>query len=206
MTMIPSERADNYSLRFPNFPKPQIDGRWLNAVWMMGNNYKSHAPGFYGAYPPGYIRRISSLFPDVRNIAHIFSGSLDADQASAGFGDHVRVTRVDVRPEPHPDVRPDIVADVETRDWFEEPGFDLVLADPPYSVEDAEHYGPPLCSRKKVIERCWEALVPGGNLVWMDQVLPMYSKDKWNLWGLICIVRSTNHRVRLVSIMEKVDQ
>jgi hypothetical protein len=40
----------------------------------------------------------------------------------------------------------------------------------------------------------------GGYLVWLDMVHPMYRKTDLKLWGQIGIVRSTNHRYRLVTM------
>jgi hypothetical protein len=39
--------------------------------------------------------------------------------------------------------------------------------------------------------------------VWLDQVWPMHRKDEWRTVGRILLQRSTNHRVRLVSIFER---
>lgn len=207
MTLTLVERAESYARAFPKFPAPRADARWLDAVWMMGNNYRSLAPGFYGSYPPGYLRRVGALFPDARRVLHIFSGSLTSEQARDGLHEDARVLRIDAREEPHPGVRPDVVADVCSgllpfigKSFG---GADLILADPPYSVEDALHYGPPMVDRKKALARCAEALAPGGHVVWMDQVLPMYRKDALTHVGNICIIRSANHRVRLVSIFRR---
>ena len=45
----------------------------------------------------------------------------------------------------------------------------------------------------------------GGHLVWLDQVLPMYRKSELHLWGQVGVVRSTNHRFRIVSRFERVN-
>lgn len=36
----------------------------------------------------------------------------------------------------------------------------------------------------------------------IDQVWPMHRKAEWKTWGTIGLVRSTNHRMRLVSMFE----
>ena len=54
-----------------------------------------------------------------------------------------------------------------------------------------------------VMREAARVTAPGGNLVWLDQKRPMFRKDQWRLWGAIGLVRSTNHRVRLVSIFER---
>ena len=81
--------------------------------------------------------------------------------------------------------------------------FDLVLADPPYSSKDAEVYGTPMPNRAKVMRALARVTRPGGNLVWLDTRWPMHRKDQWRCWGHVALVRSTNHRVRLVSMFER---
>lgn len=170
------------------------------ATWFTGNNYQNHS-SLYGAYPPDYIRRIATLFPDSRTVLHLFSGSLTKEQVQAVMP-NAEIDRLDIRPE----AKPDFVADAETF-WEENWGkhtYDLILADPPYSVEDAEHYGPCLCNKKEVFRQCHEALVQGGTLVWMDQSMPMWKKTDWKWYGCINIWRSTNHRCRGVLLFEKI--
>ena len=182
------ERAEFYAKAFPKFPPLRTDDRWLDSMWVMGNNYKGS--GYYGSYPPAYNKRIMSLFPDAENVLHLFSGSLPKSDA---------YTRFDLKPE---------LSDVsgnaeELSKYFKKGQFDLVLGDPPYSIEDAEHYGCALVSRNKVLKECVKVVKKNGYLVWMDQVLPMYRKLDWHLCGLIGMVRSTNHRFRVVSMVKE---
>ena len=69
-------RANSYNLEFAKYPGSHLVcvNNCISGVWMLGNNYKGS--GYYGAYPPQYVRRIMSLFPDARNVMHLFSGSL----------------------------------------------------------------------------------------------------------------------------------
>jgi len=78
-----------------------------------------------------------------------------------------------------------------------------VLADPPYSVEDAEHYQTSMIKRNKVM-RALQRLPSGAHVVWLDQVLPMYRKDQFVLEGVIGMVKSTNHRFRVITIFRKI--
>lgn len=181
-----TERALFYHKEFPKFPAPRTDKRWLDSIWVLGNDYRGS--GYYGAYPPNYLRRILSLFPDAERVLHLFSGSLPEGN----------YTRFDQKPPA------DIVGNAEQLgSYIDRDSFDLILADPPYSVEDAEHYGAPMVSRNKVLTECAKVLEYGGFLVWLDQVLPMFRKDTLFLCGLIGIVRSTNHRFRVASIFRK---
>lgn len=183
-----TERANYYNQAFPNYPPLCSTDRWLYGVWMMGNNYRGS--GYHGSYPPAFIRRVMSLFPDAVDIMHLFSGSLTSDI----IGD-----RVDINPA----LEPDIVGDAEALRTLVTKQYDLIIADPPYTAEDADHYGTCMVNRNKVVKECHAVLKPGGHLVWLDMVYPMYSKAEMQLVGTIGIIRSTNHRVRCVFIYQK---
>lgn len=182
-------RANHYNLEFAKYPGSHLatQNGMLSGVWMLGNNYRGS--GYYGAYPPQYLKRLAALFPDCKQVMHLFSGSLPP-------GDYVRVdtTRAGI-------VQPDVVADAENLGKFKP--FDLIYADPPYSVADAVHYGTKMVNRKKVLEECSRVLKPGGFVVWLDTVWPMIAKKHLVLVGVIGILRSQNHRVRFCFIMKK---
>ena len=81
--------------------------------------------------------------------------------------------------------------------------YDIVLADPPYSVEDAERYRTTMVKRNRIMRRLAESCKPGTHVVWLDQVLPMYRKTEWSVVGVIGMVKSTNHRFRVITIFER---
>lgn len=191
-----SERAGFYHRAFPNWPPPKTlppesvwnDGRWLSGIWILGNDYRN-ATTYYGAYPPNYLRRVMAMFPDAQKVLHLFSGSLPPGP----------YTRFDLEGRDA-----DVVGDAhQLSKHFAPASFDLILSDPPYSSEDANHYGTPMIHRNKVLHECVKVLQPGGFIVWLDQVLPMFKKTELLLCGAIGVVRSTNHRVRAVFIFKK---
>ena len=59
-----------------------------------------------------------------------------------------------------------------------------MLADPPYSVEDAERYQTTMIKRNKVLSAL-RGLSPGAHVVWLDQVLPMYRKDAFDIDAVV---------------------
>ena len=188
--MTPQERINNY-VSVTGYPRSLFlseDGR-IVGTWIMGNNYRVQS-GFYGGYPHGYLKRIKALFPEKQHALHVFSGRVDQ---SAWPGDTVDFD---------PDAKPTFVDDAQSLASVPLGNYDIVLADPPYSVEDADHYQPTMVKRNKVMKalaRC----TPGTHVVWLDQVLPMYRKAEWAVVGVVGMVKSTNHRFRVITIFER---
>ena len=181
------DRAGFYSAAHSKWPPLRADSRWIDGMWIMGNNYQTS--GYYGAYPHTYLERISSMFPDAERVLHLFSGSLPA-------GNHVRFDRL---------TGADVVGDAEQLStYFPGRTFDLIYADPPYSVEDCNHYGCSMINRNKVLSECAKVLDSDGFVVWLDQVLPIFRKRELEMCGVIGMVKSTNHRFRVTTIFKKV--
>lgn len=187
------DRAASYNAAFPQFPDSHLvaSHRWLQGNWILGNDYKGS--GYYGSYPPGYLKRMAAIFPDLEHVLHLFSGSLPQEATRA------RVT-VDIQITAH--VKPGVCGDA-LRLPFGDGVFDGVYADTPYSTADAERYGTKVPNRKCVLQEVHRVVRPGGFLVWLDTTLPMYRKDMWHWCGAIALWRSTNHRVRGVSIFQR---
>ena len=143
----------------------------LYGTWVMGADYRVSS-GYYGGYPATYLRRMGALFPDKKKCLHLFSGKVDKEQFSTHNPNCEQIT-VDINPA----LNPDVVGDChDLTASFGEGSFDLILADPPYSVEDAEHYQTTMIKRNVTLKECLKVLKVGGHLVWLDQVLPQYKK------------------------------
>lgn len=167
----------------------ELDGI-IYGVWVMGNDYRVQS-GYYGGYPATYLKRVAAMFPDKKNVLHLFSGRVDL---SVMPGDTVDLNA---------DNKPTFEDDAQTLNNVPIENYDLILADPPYSVEDAEHYKPTMVKRNKVMAALGSRAMVGTHVVWLDQVLPMYRKDQWSVTGYIGMVKSTNHRFRVVTIFER---
>lgn len=192
-----ADRAQAFRAAFPDCPDawPYVSpsGRWLYGHWEVGNNYRATTT-LYGAYPPGYLARVMALFPDVTpstsTVLHVFSGSLPP-------GPYLRL---DV----HAGRQPDVVGDVcAVEQLLHGARFDLIIGDPPYSAEDAVRYGTTMPDRRQVLIAIAGVTAPGGHLVWLDTVSPMFCKRDWLAVGKIALHRSTNHRERTVFIFQK---
>ncbi len=197
------ERARLYNERWPSRPGLSWSDTMIGGCWQIGACYKNPArmpdgSPFYGGYPHGYLDRVHAMFPEVRNVLHVFYGDRDRK-----LGGPSPVTLVDMHgPEQgrYPTWQGDVLSMPEA--WTGR--FDLVLADPPYSAADAVKYDCPAPNRGKIMRALRRVTAKAGNLVWLDQVWPMHRKDEWKTWGTVGLVRSTNHRVRMVSFFEAV--
>lgn len=209
MTLTMQQRADAYATseygrRFPeSIPRVgREQGRdVLYGIWVIGNDYRNPSAS-YGSYPRGYLGRLMALFPDVTNpqayngyqgagwlpTLHAFAGSVPA-------GHYIRC-----------DVQGDVEERYSVLDLPKRHGRDFVLeiADPPYSALDAEKYKTPMIDRRRCLAALAEVAASGGHLAWLDTCWPMHSKTQWLTVGRIFVQRSTNHRVRVLSLFERV--
>lgn len=183
-------RIDNM-VRETGFPRNTfvLDSGGVIGMWTMGNDYRVKS-GYHGGYPNTYLRRVKALFPDKERTLHIFSGRVDLETFP---GDTVDI---------NPGLTPTFLDDVQTLLTVPLENYDLILADPPYSGEDADHYGTTMVKRNCVV-KALSRVKPGTHLVWLDMVLPMYRKDEWASEADIGIRRSTNHRFRSVTIFRR---
>lgn len=186
------DRIDNY-VRVTGLPRSLFiaeDGRAVGA-WIMGNDYRVKS-GYYGGYPATYLKRVKALFPDKSRALHLFSGKVDL---AALPGDTVDINA---------DLGPTYVDDAQTLERVPLEQYDLVLADPPYSIEDAERYQTTMVKRNLVM-RALQRLRAGTHVVWLDQVLPMYRKDTFSIEATIGMWKSTNHRFRGITIFKRLE-
>lgn len=187
------DRINNYA-RVTGFPQSLFiaeDGRVVG-TWIMGNDYRVKS-GYYGGYPAGYLRRVKALFPEKKRVLHLFSGQVDL---AALPGDTVDINEK---------LKPTFVDDAQTLEKVPLEDYDLILADPPYSVEDAERYQTTMIKRNSVL-RALQKAAEGTHIVWLDQVLPMYRKDMFGIDAVIGMVKSTNHRFRVVTVFRRLER
>lgn len=215
MNYTPLGRASLYNERFPDRPGLSEAKGMVGGTWCIGACYKN-PNRLYGAYPYGYLDRVHAMFPEVRSILHVFSGGLKFEDAVAFAGfpmmhqnnmDFVLMENrsMELVDSQGPDQGryPTWQGPVEEmpEDWAGR--FDLVLADPPYSKDDAKVYGVPMYGRKATMEELYRVTKVGGNLVWLSTCWPQHRRTMWKTWAQIGLVRSTLHRMRLVTMFER---
>jgi hypothetical protein len=192
MTM--QDRIASYETAFPNFPTGVLhissDGR-VSGTFVMGQNFTVKST-YYGGYPHGYLKRMRALFPDKTRALHLFSGKVDIETFP---GDTVDINNANA---------PTYVDDAQTLLTVPLESYDIVLADPPYSVEDCDHYQTTMVKRN-VVMKALQRLPVGAHVVWLDQVLPVFRKSHFAIRGVVGMVKSTNHRFRVITIFERVE-
>ncbi len=161
--------------------QPVIYGRWLG-----GADYRNKTR---------YLERVMALFPDVprKHVLHVFSGSLPAGEYLRCDSHQPSELQCNVYDLPR----------VRFGGASKLPQPRLILADPPYSPEDAKKYGTAGVDRCRATAALAEIVNPGAFLVWLDTCWPMHNKRQWRTVGRIALTRSTNHRLRDVTIFER---
>jgi methylase of polypeptide subunit release factors len=132
-----------------------------------------------------------ALFPEAgSDVLHVFSGALPA-------GPYVRLDL-------HESRGADIVGNVyDVRAIFGERRFRLIVADTPYTPADCKRYDVPMVNKRRAIAALAEVAAPGAFLAWLDTSWPQHRKSQWKTVGRILIQRSTNHRVRVLTLFER---
>ena len=199
------QRAESYARTFPEWPGswPTISGDGLTerlcGEWQFGQDFRNKSD-YYGAFPGNFLARLGALFPEHAiqpgmlpmggMVLHAFSGSLAAGPYDRCDINQPSEFQCDVRELP---ARISLLP------------YDLTIADPPYSDEDAEKYKAPPLDRGALTNALAQVTRIGGFLCWLDTVWPMHRKEFWRDAGHVYVLRSTNHRVRLLTIFERVD-
>ena len=188
--MTPAERIANYE-RVTGW-KDTLHADSSGVIWgywVMGQDYRVKS-GYHGGYPATFLRRVKALFPDNPRALHLFSGMVDLETFP---GDTV---------DSEIDRWPTYVDNAETLLTVPLGQYGLVLADPPYSNEDADRYGTPMINRNKVLKALTR--LPAGAFVgWLDTASVMYRKDEWAVVARIGMERSTNHRFRTFKVFQR---
>lgn len=178
----------NYNDKFRKYPKLIYDKGWSYGTWYCGTSFKKC--NFYGMYPPTYLDRILSLFPNAKCILHCPSGTIKNN------GDITIDCIVDENRKPM------IRADAGNLP-FKNRTFDLILSDPPYSKEDSKKYGCKPFPLGKMLKESHRILKLGGYLCVLHLYCPRYRRKDFDLQGLITIMTGFQRRVRILSIFRK---
>lgn len=164
---------------------------------------------YYGAYPNGFLQRARVLL-GVRiddPVLHVCGGKV-REYPGWGFGPNDRT--MDIRSNLRPDYIYDVTADNKV---FPGPGstsglWPAMLADPPYTEEDALKYADdPLTfdsfpSASKLLKKCLTYTRYGGRVGMLHYIFPRPPKEGVKLVACIGVIDGYGNRMRCFSVFE----
>lgn len=174
--------------------------RPITDMWILARAKLLEGQKYYGAYLGGFPERARALLGVTVNqpVLHVCGGKARYYPYKGGFGPNDQT--VDLDPELSPDYLQDALAPLPR-------GFAAILADPPYSEADAEHYAPgpdKYPSPGKLVANALEALEVGQRVGLIHYMLPK-SPPASRFVACVGVVCGFNNRVRVYSVFEKTE-
>ena len=174
--------------------------RPITDVWILA---RSKVP-FYGAYPAGFLHRARALLGVgiLDPVLHVCAGSV-LHYPYAGFGPNDRT--LDINPSLSPDFLQDVMAPLPSSSPFNGEPWKAVLADPPYTSEDARHYGEfPFPDPNRLLYNCLQ-VVSVGNRVGMLHYLWPHPGKLGKEVAVVAVGTGRNGRARWFTVFERLD-
>lgn len=164
-----------------------------NLAWFLPRPKRDHYKGGMPLYCEEWLLELAQEILNIgigAKILNLFCG-----MNKYGF-------RIDLKEE----VNPDLVSDAHTfAHKLEGKQFDIILADPPYSTQEAKDiYGTPKLNYKKWTAECDKVLRPGGLLiVYHKFVMPNPNPEKYVTVKRVFIGNRTYHLPRVAIFFNK---
>jgi hypothetical protein len=175
-----------------------VSYRPITDIWILARAKLKGGRKYYGAYPGGFPERARSLLGVTINelLLHVCSGMAQYYPYAGGFGGLDRT--LDLDPECGPDFQQDCLAPLP-------PGFKAMLADPPYSPDDADKYAPGRSvypSPSKLVANMLAALLPGQRCGILHYIPP---RPPANTRFVACVgvIVGFDNRLRCFSVCER---
>lgn len=190
--------------------------RPITDFWILARAKLKDGHKYYGAYPGGFPERARALLGVAIDdpVLHVCGGLVRHYPYKGGVGPNDKTVDID------PDVKPDFLVDVRQGlpyrcgSMLEEHHKDhtseactwaAVLADPPYSEADAEHYvcGSGLYPKPTALLADMLAVArPGGRVGILHYLVPSPPKHT-RFVAAVAVMVGFNNRVRVYSVFEK---
>lgn len=159
---------------------------------------------YYGAYPSGFLERARNLLGVAMTmpVLHVCSGKI-REYPFRGLGPNDYT--LDADPVQCPDFLCDVVRDPIPAHPHTE-GWPAILADPPYTEGDADHYAPGSSRFPKpgaLVARCLKAVRPGGRVGILHYEWPRPPKDARSV-AVVGVLVGFSNRIRCFSVFERV--
>lgn len=170
---------------------------------------------YYGAYPNGFLERARALLgvTPFDAVLHVCGGMARAYPAKPrGFGPRDMTLDLDEALDPNfvqaaTDPLPPCVHS-HTCHCSAAPGggWKALIADPPYTEVDAEHYAPGRAafpSANKILRNMLDVVRPGGRVGMLHYVLPQPPREGVRFVACIAVIVGYNNRMRCFSVFER---
>ena len=171
---------------------------------------------YYGAYPNGFLERARALLgvTPFDPVLHVCGGRARQYPAQPrGFGPNDRTLDLDAALEPDflqpatellpslPCVQTPCCSGCDTAH-----GWPALIADPPYTEADAEHYEPgtkAFPSANSILRNMLTAVRVGGRVGMLHYVLPQPPRDGVRFVACVGVIVGYNNRMRVFSVFER---
>jgi hypothetical protein len=174
--------------------------RPITDTWFLARAKLADGSKYYGAYLGGFPERARALLAATIDepVLHVCGGKSKLYPYRGGFGPNDKTLDLD------PATSPDFLHDA--RDPYPK-GFKAILADPPYSEADAEHYAPGESAYPKpnsILKNAFDALPTGGRVGLIHYILPQAPKPS-RFVAAVGVMCGFNNRIRVFSVFEKTE-
>jgi len=176
--------------------------------WFLARAKLKDGKKFYGAYLGGFVERARVLIGvNISDpVLHVCGGLARHYPYSRGFGPNDKTLDLD------PECKPDYLQDAREPFPFREGPYssqvpwDGILIDPPYSLEDADHYkvGRDVYPNpNQLISNSMNVLHVGGKVGIIHYMLPKCPKNA-KFVACVGVICGFNNRIRCFSVFEKI--
>lgn len=167
--------------------------------WILTHPRLKGGKRYYGAYLGGFPERARVLLlarPD-EPVLHVCGGMARDYPYTGGFGKHDKTLDLD------PNLEPDFLVDAAVGPYPS--GFRAILADPPYTEADAQHYfpGPTRFPRpNRIVSLALDALPAGGCVGILHYITPKIPKTV-KFIASVAVFCGANSRERVFTVFQK---
>lgn len=182
-----------------------ITDLWILARAKLKPNADGSENKYYGAYPGGFPERARVLLGVTITdpVLHVCGGKAKFYPYVAGFG--VNDKTLDLDASLNPDFTADARESLPLIDSYR--AWPAILADPPYSEQDAEKYAVGSSvypNPNDLLKNCIEAVRVGGRVGILHYIWPSPPKNAKSI-ACIGVVVGFNNRIRVFSVFERTE-
>lgn len=173
--------------------------RPITDTWILARPKLLDKETYYGAYPAGFLQRGRDMIGCGldQKVLHVCGGQA-RKYPYRGFGYNDKTMDIDLI------TSPDFLRDA--RDPWPDEGWEGIIADPPYSPEEASNYSAGSENYPKPVEilkRAAEVLRPGKRIGILHYLWVPPIKNIFRPIAIITVLVGCNNRGRLYSVFER---